>query len=176
MFWGNKSVLRLEGTSEDDLVQSSCLSRGSYSRSSRTVSHWVMNISENRDSTASLSTCASVQPSSKFCLRCFCLFLFLWSIFVCFLRNFVCFSLRLCAVTEPSEEFGCALCISPPMRYLYTLIRSHWPLSSPLWTITALSASPHMRDAPIEALGWTYPVNICLSWAGEESLQGRQEI
>lgn len=92
-----------------------------------------MNISENRDSRASL--CTSVQPPSQL----------LWDAFVSFSFKYVCMFLRefyvLQFVPLCCHWAHCSLYFSP-IKYLYTLIRSHWPLSSPHWTTTALSASP----------------------------------
>jgi len=52
--------LRLEGTSGDHLVQSTCSSRVIYSWLPRTVSRQFFNISKNSDSTTSLGKPVSV--------------------------------------------------------------------------------------------------------------------
>lgn len=36
-----------------------------------------------------------------------------------------------------------------PFKYLYTLMASSWAFSSPDWTVTALWAFPHQRDASV---------------------------
>lgn len=46
--------------------------------------------------------------------------------------------------TEESDLF-----LFPPIKYLYTLIRCLWGLSSPGWTDAALSTFPHMKDVPV---------------------------
>lgn len=103
-------------------------------------------------------------------------------LFVSFSLKYFCMFLRefyvlqfvpLCCHWAPVTRVWLCSLYFPPMRHLYTLIRSHWPWSSPLWTIIALSASPHMRDAPVLECSWKLlagldPVNPCLmNWGGK---------
>ena len=57
---------------------------------------------------------------------------------------------------EPGSVF-----LTPPIRYICTRIKSTLSFPSPGWTLPALSASPHVSDAPspfiiFMALCWTH--------------------
>lgn len=66
-----------------------------------------------------------------------------------------------------TEKFGSFYLTKLP-RYLYTWRRSLWAFSSPGWTLTALSACPHVTDVPVTSSPSYFPRGLtpvypCLS-------------
>ena len=135
-------LLRLEGISGDHHVQPSCSSRVTWIRLPRTMSRWILNISKSGHSTTSLRN------------LCQCLItLTVKKCFLVFRQNLPCFSLcPLPLVLSPdTTENSLAPSSLPLLSYLYTLIRSSQAFSSLGWAVPALSAFPHMGDAPVSS-------------------------
>ena len=134
--------LRLEGTCGGHLVQPPCSSRATYSWRPRTVPKWLLNISKDGDSTASLGSLCQclVPPTVRKC-------------FLMFRENLPCFS----SYPKPNllpldttEESLAPSPLHPPFKNWYTSKRSPlWAFFSPDCTAPALSASPHKRDTPV---------------------------
>lgn len=69
--------------------------------------------------------------------------------FLLFRQNFPCFSFCLLPfLSLGSTEKTHSVFSAPPTRYLWTLLKFLWALSSWSWTILPLSVSSCMRDAP----------------------------
>ena len=80
--------------------------------------------------------------------------------FLIFRGNLLCFSLwpwPLVLSLSTTEKSLAPSSLHPPLRYLYTLVRSPWAFSSPGWTVPALSAFPHSGDAPVHSSSsWSF--------------------
>lgn len=77
-----------------------------------------------------------------------------------FRENLLCSSLfptSLVLVLAITEKILASSSLSPPFRYLWTLMRTPWASSSPSWTVPSLPASPHVRGAA-DPLSLWWPV------------------
>ena len=112
-------------------------------RSPRTMSRWLLKISKEGDATTSMgNVCLGTCTAQKY-----------------FPLEGISLSSSLCPfplVLVPGiAENSLALFSSQhPFRYLWTLMRSLSASSSPGWTVSALSSSPHRRAAPGPSASW----------------------
>ena len=104
-------------------------------------SRWLHNNCKDGDSTTSLSNLwqCSVTLTVKTCFLVFRLDL------LCFILN----PLSLVLSQGTTEKSLAPFPSFPPIRCLDTRRRFLWPFSSPDWTVSVLSAFPHVSDAPV---------------------------
>jgi len=133
--------LRLERTSESQLVQAPCSSRTTYSQLPRTVSRWLLNISKEGDSTASLGNLCQCSVTAKKC-------------FLMFRGNLLCLSLcplPLVLSLGATEKSLALSSLHPPFRYLYTLLR-HTPPSLLFSRLNSPSSHYFLAGAMLQSL------------------------
>lgn len=130
-------LLRLAGTSEDHLVNP-LLKQGQLEQVAQRMSGHVLNISKNEDSTNSLGKLIHCSTSPKIKGYFFCLNRISW--------NSLCTHCLLSCYPDTTEKS-----LAPSLLSLLKCLsrRSPQAFSSPVYTVTALSASPCSSDATV---------------------------
>ena len=142
----------------DCLAQLPCSGRVNYGRLLRVVWSQVLNISKDGDSTNSLGHL----------FKCW-VTLMVKKCFLIFRRSFRCISLCPCPVNGHYWGVSGSPFFTLPIIYLHPWIRSPWTFSSTGGTVSALSASPHVEDSPVNSSSlWSFaalcPLHPCFSW------------